>query len=69
MGAHLPVLDFTHFEGPIYWFYNIDQEQRWNQSRVFPAVTDLEQMKLVYQQEQQLFFCENPNALMNDYRL
>lgn len=40
----------------VYWFYNIDQEQRWNQSKVFISITDEQQLKLVRQQEQQMFF-------------
>lgn len=36
------------------WLYNVNQEQKWNDSTVFPSVTDLQQLELVNQQEQQL---------------
>lgn len=39
-----------------HWYYNVNQEQRWNDSAVFPSVTDLLQLELVKQQEQQLLF-------------
>ncbi|MBJ8030421.1 ATP-grasp domain-containing protein [Bacillus cereus group sp. N21] len=40
----------------VVWYYNINQEQEWNNSKVFPTVKDLQQWELVKQQEQQLFF-------------
>ncbi|WP_240419140.1 ATP-grasp domain-containing protein [Paenibacillus periandrae] len=38
------------------WLFNINQEQRWNDCAVFPSVTDVQKLELVYQQEQLLLF-------------
>lgn len=39
---------------PAVWYYNIDQEQAWNDNRAFPSVRDPDQSELVVRQEQQL---------------
>lgn len=44
----------------IVWYFNINQEQRWNDSKVFPKVTDMDQLLLVKQQEQQQLFIAGP---------
>lgn len=36
------------------WFCNINQEQVWNDSKVFPGLTDSNQLQLIKQQEQQM---------------
>ncbi|RJX37515.1 ATP-grasp domain-containing protein [Paenibacillus pinisoli] len=43
-----------------YWYYNINQEQQWNNYSFFPSVHDLHQLELVKQQEQQLLFIAEP---------
>ncbi|WP_246302565.1 ATP-grasp domain-containing protein [Paenibacillus plantarum] len=49
------------------WYFNINQEQLWNTSQVFPSMTDKLQLELVKQQEQQQLFIAEPHdiVLMN----
>ncbi|WP_074593826.1 ATP-grasp domain-containing protein [Bacillus cereus] len=47
-------------EKNIFWYYNINKEQEWNQQNTFPSVTDLGQLKLVIQQEQQMLYAAKP---------
>lgn len=42
------------------WFYNINQEQAWNQVKAFPSISDNQQDNLMIQQEQQLLLIANP---------
>lgn len=42
------------------WFYNINQEQTWNQTNAFPKIVDSQQDNLMVQQEQQLLLISNP---------
>ncbi|MBT2282938.1 ATP-grasp domain-containing protein [Paenibacillus polymyxa] len=51
---------FNELNKNINWYYNVNQEQRWNDSKVFPALTDNHQLELVMQQEQQLIFISSP---------
>jgi hypothetical protein len=46
------------------WFYNINQEQDWNEEVVFPTINDTDQLKLVIQQEQQQFFLASQEDTM-----
>lgn len=55
---------FPREDRNIYWLYNVNQEQSWNDSKVFPSITDLQQLKLVWQQEQQLLFIANPQDIV-----
>jgi len=41
---------------PVYYYFNINQEQRWNESNVFPQITELAIVDVIQQQEQQLLF-------------
>ncbi|EML6324630.1 ATP-grasp domain-containing protein [Bacillus cereus] len=43
------------------WLYNINQEQDWNESKIWPSITDKKQLELVYQQEQQLLLLARPD--------
>ncbi|KIQ79991.1 hypothetical protein RW25_26505 [Bacillus sp. L_1B0_8] len=47
-------------EKNIFWYYNINKEQEWNEQNTFPSVTDLGQLKLVIQQEQQMLYAAKP---------
>ncbi|MFF2154430.1 ATP-grasp domain-containing protein [Paenibacillus chitinolyticus] len=38
----------------IFWYSNINHEQNWERPKEFPSVTDVEQLNLVEQQEQQM---------------
>src|SRR5205823_5150604 len=42
--------------GQVYWYYNIIDEQNWNNSKVFPSIEDNQQLNLIIQQEQQLLY-------------
>lgn len=44
---------------PVYYYFNINQEQRWNESNVFPQVTELAVVNVIQQQEQQVMFAAN----------
>lgn len=57
---HNPKL-YIKLEGNAYWYFNINQEQEWNTTSVFPSVTSIHQLELVKQQEQQLLFLANCN--------
>ncbi|MGG4094494.1 ATP-grasp domain-containing protein [Paenibacillus lautus] len=39
-----------------YWYYNVNQEQSWNDSTFFPSISDSNQLELVKQQEQQMLY-------------
>jgi hypothetical protein len=43
-----------------YWYFNVNQEQKWNDVSVFPSVQDSQQLELVKQQEQQMLFIAGP---------
>ncbi|CAG7658916.1 [Butirosin acyl-carrier protein]--L-glutamate ligase [Paenibacillus allorhizosphaerae] len=47
-------------EKTLFWYFNINQEQKWNTTKVFPSVTDMHQLELVKQQEQQLLIIAEP---------
>lgn len=47
-----------------FWFYNINQEQQWNESSYFPSMTDIIGNQIVAQQEQQMIFIADPNDVL-----
>ncbi|AIQ31433.1 MULTISPECIES: ATP-grasp domain-containing protein [unclassified Paenibacillus] len=56
MKSPFSIFRFHEEQKDVHWLYNINQEQEWNDSRVFPSMQDHSQMELVIQQEQQMIF-------------
>ncbi|PUA34635.1 hypothetical protein C8Z91_34790 [Paenibacillus elgii] len=48
----------------LYWCYNINQEQKWNNTKVFPSISDTYKNELVKQQEQQLILIADDDDII-----